>query len=276
LVISLGVSWLYLFLLEYLNTRMEELFTSAALTSVFTITLLEIILGVDNIIFISVIAGKLPPAEEKKARNWGILLAMVFRIGLLFLLGFILKLQEPIFNLQDLGLPWNIGISGKDLLILGGGLFLLYKTTYELHHKLEGEDGDKEGGKAAATLSRAILDIVMINIIFSVDSIITAVGMTTLVSVMAASIILSSAVMLAFAKPIGDFVEKHPTVKVLALSFLLLIGTLLVAEAFHVHVPKGYVYFAMAFSFFVEILNMKLRKNTTEPVQLKKHVSESK
>jgi predicted tellurium resistance membrane protein TerC len=255
---------------------MEELFTSAALTSVFTITLLEIILGVDNIIFISVIAGKLPPAEEKKARNWGILLAMVFRIGLLFLLGFILKLQEPIFNLQDLGLPWNIGISGKDLLILGGGLFLLYKTTYELHHKLEGEDGDKEGGKAAATLSRAILDIVMINIIFSVDSIITAVGMTTLVSVMAASIILSSAVMLAFAKPIGDFVEKHPTVKVLALSFLLLIGTLLVAEAFHVHVPKGYVYFAMAFSFFVEILNMKLRKNTTEPVQLKKHVSESK
>lgn len=255
---------------------MEELFTSAALTSVLTITLLEIILGVDNIIFISVIAGKLPPAEEKKARNWGILLAMVFRIGLLFLLGFILKLQEPIFNLQDLGLPWNIGISGKDLLILGGGLFLLYKTTYELHHKLEGEDGDKEGGKAAATLSRAILDIVMINIIFSVDSIITAVGMTTLVSVMAASIILSSAVMLAFAKPIGDFVEKHPTVKVLALSFLLLIGTLLVAEAFHVHVPKGYVYFAMAFSFFVEILNMKLRKNTTEPVQLKKHVSESK
>jgi predicted tellurium resistance membrane protein TerC len=255
---------------------MEELLTSAALTSVFTITLLEIILGVDNIIFISVIAGKLPPAEEKKARNWGIMLAMVFRIGLLFVLGFILKLQEPLFNLEDLGLPWNLGISGKDLLILAGGLFLLYKTTYELHHKLEGEDGDKSGGKAATTLNRAILDIVMINIIFSVDSIITAVGMTTLVSVMAASIIISSAVMLIFAKPIGDFVEKHPTVKVLALSFLLLIGTLLVAEAFHVHVPKGYVYFAMAFSFFVEVLNMKLRKNTAEPVQLKKHVTENK
>lgn len=254
---------------------MEELFTSAALTSVFTITLLEIILGVDNIIFISVIASKLKPEDEKKARNIGILLAMVLRIGLLFLLGFILKLQTPWFNLQDIGLPWNIGISGKDLLILGGGIFLLYKTTYEIHHKLEGEDDDKSTtGKSASSLQRAILDITLINIIFSVDSIITAVGMTTIIAVMAASIILSSIVMLIFAKPIGDFVEKHPTVKILALSFLLLIGTLLIAEAFHVHVPKGYVYFAMAFSFFVELLNMKLRKNTAEPVQLKKHVSE--
>jgi predicted tellurium resistance membrane protein TerC len=255
---------------------MEELFTSAALTSVFTITLLEIILGVDNIIFISVIAGKLPSKEEKKARNWGILLAMAFRLLLLLGLGFVLQLQTPLFYLDDLGLPWHLGISGKDLLILGGGLFLLYKTTYELHHKLEGEDGDKTStGKSAATLSRAIFDILLINIIFSVDSIITAIGMTTIISVMAASIILSSVVMLIFAKPIGDFVEKHPTVKILALSFLLLIGTLLVAEAFHVHVPKGYVYFAMAFSFFVELLNMKMRKNTT-PVQLKKHVAEDR
>lgn len=254
---------------------MEELFTSAALTSVFTITLLEIILGVDNIIFISVIASKLKTEDERKARNWGIILAMFIRIGLLFILGLILKLQAPLFNLQDLGLPWDIGISGKDLLILGGGVFLLYKTTSEIHHKLEGEDGDQVStGKTAATLQRAILDIVLINIIFSVDSIITAVGMTSIIAVMAVSIILSSIVMLIFAKPIGDFVEKHPTVKILALSFLLLIGTLLVAEAFHVHVPKGYVYFAMAFSFFVELLNMKMRKNTSEPVQLKKHVTE--
>jgi len=253
---------------------MGELFTSAALTSVFTITLLEIILGVDNIIFISVIASKLRPEDERKARNWGIILAMFIRIGLLFILGLILRLQKPLFDLQDLGLPWSIGISGKDLLILAGGVFLLYKTTYEIHHKLEGEDGDKvSGGKSASTLSRAILDIVLINIIFSVDSIITAVGMTSVIAVMAASIVLSSVVMLIFAKPIGDFVEKHPTIKILALSFLLLIGTLLVAEAFHVHVPKGYVYFAMAFSFFVELLNMKMRKNTVEPVQLKKHVS---
>lgn len=253
---------------------MEELFTSAALTSVLTITLLEVILGVDNIIFISVIASKLSPEDERKARNWGLILAMVFRIGLLFGLGFILKFQTPLFNLQDWGLPWNIGISGKDLLILAGGLFLLYKTTYELHHKLEGEDGDKTStGKSAATLQRAIIDIMLINVIFSVDSIVTAIGMTTIIAVMALSIILSSIVMLIFAKPIGEFVEQHPTVKILALSFLLLIGTLLVAEAFHVHVPKGYVYFAMAFSFFVELLNMKMRKNAAAPVQLKKHVS---
>lgn len=254
---------------------MEELLTSAALTSILTLTLLEIILGVDNVIFISVIAGKLKGKEAKTARNWGITIAMFMRIGLLFVLGFILQLQKPLFNFQDLGLPWDIGMSAKDLLVLAGGVFLLYKTTIEIHHKLEGEDGESNlVSNAGTTLKRAIIDIVIINMVFSIDSIITAIGMTSIISVMAVSIVLSSIVMLIFAKPIGDFVEKHPTVKILALSFLLLIGTLLVAEAFHVHVPKGYVYFAMAFSFFVEMLNLRLRKTTTEPVQLKKYVKE--
>lgn len=246
---------------------MQELLTTAALTSVFTLTLLEIVLGVDNIIFISIIAGKLPTEDQKKARQIGLLLAMIIRIGLLFVLGWILGLEKDLFNLQDLGLPIDMGFSGKDLILLGGGVFLLYKSTTEIHHKLEGVEENVSGNKTAATLQRAILDITGINIVFSIDSIITAVGMTNIIAVMAASVVLSTIAMLAFAKNVGDFVEKHPTVKMLALSFLVMIGTLLIAEAFHVHVPKGYVYFAMAFSFLVEILNMRMRKKG-RPVHL--------
>ncbi len=253
---------------------MQELLTTAALTSVFTLTLLEIVLGVDNIIFISIISGKLAQADQKKARNLGLLSAMVIRIGLLFLLGWILGLEKDLFNLRDLGLPFNMGMSGKDMILLGGGIFLLYKSTTEIHHKLEGKSDDYGHKKVAPTLSRAILDITIINIIFSVDSIITAVGMTNIIAVMAVSIILSTLGMLLFAKSVGDFVESHPTVKMLALSFLVMIGTLLVAEAFHVHVPKGYVYFAMAFSFLVEMLNIRMRKTSDKPVQLKQHVAE--
>jgi predicted tellurium resistance membrane protein TerC len=252
---------------------MQELLTSAALTSIFTLTLLEIVLGVDNIIFISVIAGKLPSTEQKKARNVGLISAMLIRLGLLLLLGYILKLETELFNLQSLGLPFEIGFTGKDLIVLGGGIFLLYKTTTEIHHKLEGKDGDKlESGKKSSGLSKAILDITVINIIFSLDSIITAIGMTKIVSVMAVSVILSTIAMLLFAKNVGDFVEKHPTVKMLALAFLVMIGTLLVAEAFHVHVPKGYIYFAMAFSFIVEMLNIRMKNNTNKPVELRKHI----
>ncbi len=253
---------------------MQELFTTAALTSVFTLTLLEVILGVDNIIFISIIAGKLPIADQKKARSIGLFSAMVIRIGLLFVLGWVLGLEKDVFNFKSIGLPIDQGMSGKDLILLGGGLFLLYKSTSEIHHKLEGIDGDVQQNKVAATLGRAVLDISVINIIFSIDSIITAIGMTNIISVMAAAVVLSTIAMLLFAKSVGDFVEKHPTVKMLALSFLVMIGTLLVAESFHVHVPKGYVYFAMAFSFLVEMLNIKMRKTASKPVELHQHIKE--
>ena len=255
---------------------MEELLTTAAFTSIFTLTLLEIILGVDNIIFISIIAGKLEPADQAKARRLGLLSAMAIRVGLLFVLGFILGLEKDLFNLQDLGLPVDMGMSGKDMILLIGGVFLLYKSTSEIHHKLEGEEDDMDSSKpgVVASLSRAVMDITVINVIFSIDSIITAVGMTSSIPIMAASVVLSTIAMLLFAKNVGDFVEKHPTVKMLALSFLVMIGTLLVAEAFHVHVPKGYVYFAMAFSFLVEMLNIRMKKNTTKPVELIKHVKE--
>ncbi len=240
---------------------MEELLTTAALTSVLTLTLLEVVLGIDNIIFISIIAGKLPNAEQKKARNIGLMLAMALRVSLLFVLGWILGLEKDLFNLQDIGIPIDMGFSGKDLILLAGGLFLLVKATSEIHHKIEGKTEEETAqNKASNSLSRAIIDISVVNIVFSVDSIITAIGMTSIISVMAASIVLSTVVMLLFAKNVGDFVEKHPTVKMLALSFLVMIGTLLIAEAFHVHVPKGYVYFAMAFSFLVEMLNIRMRK----------------
>lgn len=248
---------------------MEELLTTAALTSIISLTLLELVLGIDNIIFISIIAGKLPEVEQKKARNIGLVLAMVLRVGLLFVLGWILGLDKPLFNLQDLGLPIDENFSGKDLILLAGGLFLLVKATSEIHHKLEGKKEDEVNtNKVSNTLTKAIVDISVINVVFSVDSIITAVGMTSVIPVMAVSIVLSTIGMLVFAKNVGDFVDAHPTVKMLALSFLVMIGTLLVAEAFHAHVPKGYVYFAMAFSFLVEMLNIRMRK-THQPTNLR-------
>lgn len=255
---------------------MQELLTTAALTSIFTLTLLEIILGVDNIIFISIISGKLEKEDQRKARNLGLFSAMVLRIGLLFVLGWILGLEKDLFNLSDLGLPLDIGMSGKDSILLIGGVFLLYKATSEIHHKLEGIEDDLDSNKKGikASLFKAVMDITVINIIFSIDSIITAIGMTNVISVMAISVVISTIAMLLFAKNVGDFVEAHPTVKILALAFLVMIGTLLIAEAFHVHVPKGYVYFAMAFSFLVEMLNIKMRKKSKEPVELHSHVIE--
>jgi predicted tellurium resistance membrane protein TerC len=240
---------------------MQELLSTAALTSVFTLTVLEIVLGVDNIIFISIVAGKLKGKDQKKARNIGLIIAMFIRILLLFVLGFILGLEKELFNLKAIGLPFDIGFSGKDLILLIGGVFLLYKATSEIHHKMEGVEEDQNAKTASDSLSKAIIDITIINIVFSVDSIITAIGMTQVISIMAAAIILSTLAMVLFAKSVGEYVEKHPTVKMLALSFLVMIGTLLIAEAFHIHVPKGYIYFSMAFSFFVEMLNIKTRSN---------------
>src|SRR6218665_1904870 len=246
---------------------MEQIFTTAALTSIISLTLLEIVLGVDNIIFVSIISSKLPKNEQGKARRIGLLMAMLIRISLLFVLGFILGLEKELFNLEDIGLPFDIGFSGKDLILLAGGLFLLYKSTSEIHQKLEGHEENESGKKTSSKLSKAILDIAVINLVFSIDSIITAIGMTNNIYVMAISVVLSTTAMLLFAGGVGEFVEKHPTVKMLALAFLVMIGTLLVAEAFKVHVPKGYIYFSMAFSFLVEVLNIKMRKNA-KPVDL--------
>lgn len=250
---------------------MEQIFTTAALTSIFTLTLLEVVLGVDNIIFVSIISSKLPHAEQKKARSIGLVMAMAIRIALLFVLGWILGLQTDLFNLKDLDLPIDLGFSGKDIILLIGGLFLLYKATSEIHQKLEGHEENISAKKTASKLSKAIFDIAIINIVFSIDSIITAIGMTNNIVVMAVSVVLSTFAMLAFAGKVGEFVERHPTVKMLALSFLVMIGTLLVAEAFKVHVPKGYVYFSMAFSFLVETLNIKMRKNS-KPVDLRSEI----
>lgn len=250
---------------------MEQIFTTAALTSILTLTLLEIVLGVDNIIFVSIISSKLPKTEQKKARQIGLIMAMAIRVSLLFVLGWILGLEKELFNLQSVGLPFDIGFSGKDLILLGGGLFLLYKSTSEIHHKLEGHEENVSAKKTTSKLSRAIFDISIINLVFSVDSIITAIGMTNNIYVMAISVILSTISMLLFAGSVGEFVEKHPTVKMLALAFLVMIGTLLIAEAFKVHVPKGYIYFSMAFSFFVEMLNIRMRKND-KPVGLRKEI----
>ena len=254
-----------------LQLSMEQIFTTAALTSILSLTLLEIVLGVDNIIFVSIIASKLPHLEQKKARSIGLMMAMLIRIALLFALGWILGLQTDLFNLKDLGLHFDLGFSGKDIILLFGGIFLLYKSTTEIHQKLEGHEENISGKKTASKLSKAIFDIAIINIVFSIDSIITAIGMTDNIVVMAVSVVLSTFAMLAFAGSVGDFVERHPTIKMLALSFLVMIGTLLIAEAFKVHVPKGYVYFSMAFSFLVETLNIKMRKNA-KPVDLRNEI----
>ncbi len=250
---------------------MEQILTTAGLMSILSLTLLEIVLGVDNIIFVSIISSKLPHKEQKTARRIGLIMAMFIRIALLFVLGWILGLQNELFNLKNFGLPFDIGFSGKDLILLIGGLFLLYKSTSEIHQKLEGHEENISGRKTAMKVSRAIIDIALINIVFSIDSIITAVGMTDNIIIMAASVVLSTLAMLAFAGSVGDFVERHPTVKMLALSFLVMIGTLLVAEAFRFHVPKGYIYFSMAFAFLVETLNIKMRKNAP-PVDLREDI----
>ena len=231
-----------------------------------TLTFLEIVLGVDNIIFISILSGKLPQNQQASARRIGLLAAMGTRILLLFSLAWIIRLTEPWFTVV------GQEISGRDLILILGGLFLLGKATYEIHDKLEGEEGHASR-KVAASFASVIVQIMLLDIVFSLDSVITAVGMVDELWVMVTAVIVAVAIMMLSAEPISAFVHRHPTVKMLALSFLLLIGVSLVAEGFDHHIPKGYIYFAMGFSVFVEMINLRIRKKS-EPVQLHERYSE--
>jgi len=233
-----------------------------------TLTALEIVLGIDNIIFISILVGRLPRHLQQRGRTIGLGLAMVTRILLLLSITWVMSLQAELLRLGERG------ISGRDLILIGGGLFLLAKSTLEIHSGLEGGHEQREGG-GRATFTSVILQIAIIDIVFSLDSVITAVGMVDHVQVMIAAVIVAVVVMMFLAGPIGEFVDRHPTIKMLALSFLILIGTALVGEGFGFHIPKGYIYFAMAFSVAVEMLNIRVRKKLApEPVKLRKKIDE--
>ncbi|PLS78561.1 MAG: hypothetical protein CYG59_17955 [Chloroflexi bacterium] len=239
---------------------MGELFTGAGLVALLTLTSLEIVLGVDNIIFISILAGKLPAEQQKRARQTGLALALITRIALLLSLSWIIGLTEPLVAV------FGFEVSGRDLILILGGLFLLGKSTYEIHERLEGESGHGSS-RAAASFTSVIIQILLLDVVFSLDSVITAVGMVDEIIIMVTAVIIAVAVMLLAAGSISDFVNRHPTVKMLALSFLLLIGVNLLAEGFGQHIPKGYIYFAMAFSVFVEMLNLRIRSKSN-PVEL--------
>lgn len=242
---------------------MEALLTAEGLVSLLTLTFLEIVLGIDNIVFISITADRLPPANQKKARNIGILLALLVRIGLLFTVSWIIGLKDPFISFGDFDLSF------RDLILIVGGLFLLGKSTTEIHAKLEGYDEEKKEVKALS-LRGAIIQIILLDVVFSFDSILTAVGLVDDVWIIVIAIVISLGVMLAFATRISNFINQHPAMKLLAVSFLMMIGMVLVVEGLHVHVPKGYIYFAMAFALGIEILNMKIRKKA-RPVQLRKN-----
>jgi predicted tellurium resistance membrane protein TerC len=226
-----------------------------------TLTVLEIVLGVDNVIFIAILAGKLKKEEQKRARRVGLIAAMLMRIALLFSITWMARLTEPLFGI--LGKEF----SGRDLILILGGLFLLAKSTYEIHDRLEGEQGHS-AGRVAASFASVIGQVMLLDIVFSLDSVITAIGMSDNLNVMVTAVVLAVLVMLVAAEPISAFVEDHPTIKVLALSFLLLIGLTLVADGMGQHIPKGYVYFAMGFSVFVEMINIRVRRKA-EPVKLR-------
>lgn len=254
---------------------MEWLSNPEIWISLITLTVLEIVLGIDNIIFISIMAAKLPAEKQKKARQVGLGLAMITRVLLLLSLTWIMTLTTPLFNLGEwAGISdgeWHekLAISGRDLILIIGGLFLIYKSTTEIHEKLEGLDHEVES-KAVVTFSGVIVQILLLDIVFSLDSVITAVGMADHIGVMIAAVIIAVIVMMVSAGGISSFVNHHPTVKMLALSFLLLIGVSLLAEGFDQHIPKGYIYFAMAFSVLVEMLNLRMKKkNSKRPVHLR-------
>jgi predicted tellurium resistance membrane protein TerC len=241
---------------------MDALLTSDNLIALVTLTALEVVLGVDNVIFISILAGKLRHQDQDRARRLGLLAAMVMRILLLFSLAWIVRLTEPLFSVL------GRGVSGRDLILLGGGLFLIAKATIEIHEKLEGVEGERSA-KVAPSFGAVIVQIMLLDIVFSLDSVITAVGMAESITVMVIAVILAVGIMMVSAGTVSEFVQRHPTVKVLALSFLLLIGMSLVGEGLGQHIPKGYIYFAMAFSVFVEMINLRVRKHGV-PVDLHK------
>lgn len=233
-----------------------------------TLTALEIVLGIDNIIFISIVSGKLPEDKQPKARLIGLSLAMIMRILLLLSLAWIMRLTAPLFEI------FSQEISGRDLILIIGGLFLIGKSTFEIHDKLEGEEGSTSA-KVYPSFSNVIIQILLLDIVFSLDSVITAIGMVDVIAVMISAVVVAVIFMMIFANPISNFVHKHPTIKILALSFLILIGLSLVIEGLEQHIPKGYIYFAMAFSVFVEMLNLKIRGKGKKPVKLKERYAEN-
>ena len=231
-----------------------------------TLTSLEIVLGIDNIVFISILSGKLPPAQQARARTVGLALAMLTRILLLLALAWVIGLTEPLFSVL------GEEISGRDMILVGGGLFLVGKSTYEIHHKLEGDEESDPATRSYPSFAAVIIQILLLDLVFSLDSVITAVGMVDEIGVMIAAVVIAVLVMLVAAGPISRFVERHPTVKMLALAFLLLIGVTLMLEGFDQHVSKGYIYAAMAFSLFVEVLNLRMKKvskRSEPPVKLR-------
>lgn len=247
----------------------EWLLDPSAWMALATLTLLEIVLGIDNIIFISILVGKLPPAQRQRARVLGLAGAMVTRVLLLLSLAWVMRLTSPLFSMFD------EAISGRDLILIIGGLFLLAKSTHEIHGSLEGDEEESSAKTGAAHgFMATLVQIAILDIVFSLDSVITAVGMASHVPVMVLAIMIAVGVMMFAAKAIGDFVDNHPTIKMLALSFLILVGVALIAEGFDLHIPKGYIYFAMAFSLAVEMLNIRLRKSSQAAVKLHKSINE--
>ena len=252
-----------------------DLLSTDAFISLITLTFMEIVLGIDNVVFIAIIAGKLPKEQQTRARNVGLVLALIPRVILLLFISWLINMEDNLIDITILGN--NFKLTEKGVVLLIGGIFLLYKSTSEIHEKLEGESQKTQKSKYIS-FTNAIVQIVLLNIVFSFDSILTAVGLARQVHIMIIAVILALGVTLIFAGRISDFVEKHPTVKMLALSFLLMIGFLLITESFivndhEVHIPKGYIYFAMAFSLFVEILNLRAKKNA-EPIKLKNRFQE--
>jgi predicted tellurium resistance membrane protein TerC len=237
-----------------MEAEFAYLLTADGMIGLITLVVMEIVLGIDNIIFISILAGKLPQNQQEKARRIGLLLALVMRVALLFSISWIVGLKEPLFEIM------NHGFSGRDIVLLLGGLFLMAKSTSEIHAKINAEEHVSNTSLKKLTMNAAILQIIGLDIVFSFDSILTAVGLVNHILIMILAVVISMIVMLAAARSVSDFVNKHPTIKMLALSFLLMIGFMLTIEAFHYEVPKGYIYFAMAFSLIVELLNMRIRR----------------
>ena len=249
----------------------EWLLDPSAWMALATLTLLEIVLGIDNIIFISILVGKLPPQQRQRARVLGLAGAMITRVLLLLSLAWVMRLTHPLFSILD------EAISGRDIILIVGGLFLLAKSTHEIHGSLEGSDNSEEGSTGKVVhhgFVATLIQIAILDIIFSLDSVITAVGMASHVPVMILAIVIAVGVMMFAAKAIGDCVDNHPTIKMLALSFLILVGVALIAEGFDLHIPKGYIYFAMAFSLAVEMLNIRLRKSSQKALKLHKEMTE--